>query len=150
MTVKPPNPITEDLIAPCGMNCALCSNYLAYVNNLKRSQCVGCRARNKPCVYLFGKCTGINHDVICREAAFCYECEQYPCAQIERIDKRYRKNYHMSMKENLEFIKSQGIGKFLEAQYRKYRCEHCGGLISVHNRKCFKCETITKLIDKTA
>lgn len=148
--MKVPNPITSDLIAPCGMNCALCSNYLAYVNNLKRSQCAGCRARTQKCTYLFGKCTGLNHEVICKEAVFCYECGQYPCAQIERVDKRYRQNYHMSMKDNLEFIKSQEIGKFIEEQYRKYRCERCGGLISVHNRKCFKCDPITKLIDKSA
>ena len=28
------NPISEELIAPCGMNCAVCSRYLAYLNDL--------------------------------------------------------------------------------------------------------------------
>jgi predicted RNA-binding Zn-ribbon protein involved in translation (DUF1610 family) len=53
----------------------------------------------------------------------------------------------MSIKENLEYIKSMGIGKFIEEQYKKYRCPNCGGLISIHNRKCFNCDTITKLVD---
>ncbi len=53
----------------------------------------------------------------------------------------------MSLKENLEYIKKMGLGRFIEEQYMKYRCPKCGGLISVHNRKCFNCDTITKLID---
>jgi hypothetical protein len=141
------NPITEDLIAPCGMNCAICSRYRSYVNKLKRSQCVGCRPRNRRCTYLFGKCTGINKNSK-SNAAFCFECSQYPCRQINRIDERYKKNYGMSMKENLELIRKLGIGGFIKEQYRKYRCPKCGGLISVHNRKCFKCDTITKLMEK--
>ncbi len=141
------NPISEALIAPCGMNCAICSRYLAYINNLKRSQCVGCLPRNEKCAYLFGKCRGINHTARGGAAVFCFECADYPCERINRVDARYRKNYNMSFKENLEYIRSKGIGKFIEAQYKKYRCSNCGGLLSVHNRKCFNCDTITKLVD---
>jgi hypothetical protein len=120
--MKKPAPISEELIAPCGMNCAICSRYLSYVNGLKQSQCMGCKPRDKSCEYLFGKYTGINHTAK-GNASFCFECNQYPCKQIDRIDNRYRNNYKMSVKDNL-------------------------GLISVHNRKCFKCDTITRLIDK--
>ncbi len=147
--MKKSSPFSEELIAPCGMNCAICSRRLAYVNNVRRSQCIGCRPRNKRCEYLFGKCAGINHAVK-GDAAFCFECNLYPCKQINRIDDRYRKNYGMSMKENLECIKKKGIGGFIDEQYKKYRCSKCNGLISIHNRKCFKCDTITKLIDKDA
>ena len=141
------NPISEQLIAPCGMNCAICSRYLSYVNGLKRSQCVGCRPRDQQCTYLFGKCTGIN-TLAKGDAAFCFECDKYPCKQIDRIDNRYRRNYKMSMKDNLECIKETGIREFIEDQYRKYRCSKCGGLISIHNGKCFQCDTITKLVEK--
>jgi len=54
----------------------------------------------------------------------------------------------MSMKDNLEYIKKMGISNFIKDQYKKYHCQECGGLISIHNGKCFKCETITKLVDK--
>ena len=145
--MKRSNPISVELIAPCGMNCAICSRHLSYVNNLKRSQCVGCRRRNERCTYLFEKCMGINHTAR-GNAAFCFECNQYPCKQIDRIDDRYRNNYGMSMKDNLEYIKKMGIGNFITEQYKKYRCSKCGGLISIHNRKCFKCDIITKLVDK--
>lgn len=146
MNKKRLNPISETLIAPCGMNCAVCSRYLAYINDLKRSQCAGCRPGNRRCAYLFGKCKGINRAAR-GDAAFCFECALYPCAQIDRMDDRYRKNFDMSVKENLEYVKKKGISRFIEAQYRKYRCSRCGGLISVHNGKCFHCDTITKLVD---
>ena len=143
------SPFSAELIAPCGMNCAICSRYLSHQNNLKRSKCVGCRPGNKQCDYLFKKCTGINH-ASKDNPSFCFECEQYPCKEIKRIDKRYRKNYKMSVVENLETIKKIGIKKFIEQQYEKYRCQNCGGLISIHNNKCFKCEPITKLVEKSA
>ncbi len=63
------------------------------------------------------------------------------------MDKRYRRNYGISMKDNLEYIKKMGIGRFVEDQYKKYCCSRCGGLISMHNRKCFKCDAITRLIE---
>jgi hypothetical protein len=147
--MKETNPITEELIAPCGMNCAICSNYLAYINNLNRSQCAGCRPSNKKCSYLFKKCTGINSLLDGNAVATsCFECSQYPsCKQINRMDKRYKSNFNMSVKENLEFINKEGMGEFLEDQYSKYQCPKCGGLISIHNRKCFKCDAITKLVE---
>ncbi len=54
----------------------------------------------------------------------------------------------MRVKENLEQIKTLGIEKIKEKQYKKYSCSKCGGLISIHNRKCFKCDEITKLVEK--
>jgi len=142
-------PDPEELIAPCGMHCAICSRYLAYVNDLKRSQCVGCRPGNRVCSYLFAKCSGINAGLEGNASArFCFECEQYPCRQIDRMDDRYRKNYGMSVKDNLERIRRVGAEAFSRAQSEKYRCSTCGGLISIHNRKCFRCDTITRLVEK--
>jgi len=141
------NPISLELIAPCGMNCALCSKYLAYLNDLSRPQCSGCRVRNTPCTYLFEKCTGINQGPT-GQAQFCFECEQYPCQAIDRMDKRYRENYSMSVKDNLQVLRESGLDSLIEIQYQEHRCIRCDGLISVHNRKCFKCDTITRLVEK--
>ena len=71
--MKKPNSIPEELIAPCGMNCAICSRYLSYVNNLKKSQCIGCRTRNKRCTYLFKNCEGPKN-ISTGNAIFCFEC----------------------------------------------------------------------------
>jgi|TARA_B100000315_G_scaffold119033_1_gene109094 hypothetical protein len=142
-------PIKDELIAPCGMNCSICSNYLACVNNLNKSQCAGCRTSNKKCAYLFEKCTGINHSLEGNaNAKFCFECDQYPCKGIERMDRRYRENYKISVTDNLEYIKEYGIKVFLAEQYKDHKCSRCNGLVSVHNKKCFRCDTVTKLVDK--
>ena len=141
--------IRDELIAPCGMNCAICSNYLAYVNNLNKNQCPGCRPSNKKCSYLFEKCTGINHSLEGNaKAKFCFECDQYPCKEIKRMDRRYRDIYGMSLKDNLEQINENGAVEFAEAQFKKYQCSKCSGAISIHNKKCFKCDTITKMVEK--
>ena len=145
--MKDYNPIADELIAPCGMNCAICSRYLSHLNHLKRSQCSGCRPRKQKCDYLFAKCTGINHGKS-SGFEFCYLCDQFPCKEIRRMDKRYRKNYKMSVRDNLETIKGKGIESFIDDQYRQYRCIRCGGLISIHNRKCFNCDSITRLVEK--
>ncbi len=140
--------IKAELVAPCGMNCGICSNYLAYKNDLNRSQCAGCRPGNKKCSYLFGKCSGINHLLEGNAGArFCFECDQYPCKEIDRMDRRYSENYKMSVKENLKYIENNGLDEFVGEQHKEHHCMKCDDLVSIHNRKCFKCETITKLVE---
>jgi len=147
--MKDPFASKKELVAPCGMNCAICSKYLAYMNKLNKNQCPGCRPNDRKCTYLFGKCSGINSSLKGIEnAKFCFECDLYPCKEINRMDNRYRNNYKMSVKENLEAIKNNGITDFVADQHKKYHCSKCDGLISIHNKKCFKCHKITKLVEK--
>ncbi len=134
----------EELIAPCGMNCALCSAYLAYSYQIPRRRghiyhCQGCLPRNKRCAYLRKHCSALSSDSI----RFCYECKGFPCTRLNHIDARYRKNYGISFIENLEMIRDNGIERFLEYQRAGHRCPECGDWISVHNKKCFRCDTIT-------
>lgn len=130
----------EELIAPCGMNCGLCANYLAMQYDLKKrgfhkSYCPGCRPRGENCIYMRQKCDLLGEGLI----GFCYECADYPCRRLKALDKRYRTFYHMSMIENLVFIKEHGIESFLEKETEKWKCPECGGVISCHNGVCFHC-----------
>jgi hypothetical protein len=136
------------LIAPCGMNCALCSGYLALKNDVKNKgirmiNCPGCRPRNKKCAFLKGHCSKLSKD----EVTFCYECNSFPCDRLRTIDNRYRSRYRMSMIENLNFIKENGLKKFLEDQAETWKCQNCGELLSCHNGLCFKCD-LEKLKNK--
>jgi hypothetical protein len=133
--------IDLELIAPCGMNCAICSAYLAFINNIPIVKCKGCRARNKQCAFLKKRCKD-DLKLLTGEIAFCSECNYCPCENLRHLDGRYRNNYRMSMIDNLEYIKKYGLKKFAAQQYKKYHCKNCGGLISVHNNKCFKCDKI--------
>jgi hypothetical protein len=106
-TAKPP---TNDLIAPCGMNCGLCASYLALKNDLKAKSvkmpyCAGCRPRKKNCAFLKKQCSKLANE----EVAFCFECSNFPCDRLKTIDSRYKQRYRMSMIENLNYIKKEGM-----------------------------------------
>ena len=49
----------------------------------------------------------------------------------------------MSTIDNLRYIKENGIERFLQEQEEKHKCPNCGGMICVHNEKCYSCHTLT-------
>jgi len=143
--IMQPAKFTPDLIAPCGMNCGICKAYLAYSRGVpkergKVTHCSGCLPRNKNCFIKRG-CKKLAKNKV----KFCYECNDMPCANLERLDRRYRTRYNMSMVENLKELKEKGINQFLRNQRKKYNCPACGDVISVHDGKCYACEHVTPM-----
>jgi len=130
----------EILIAPCGMNCTVCVTYLAGKHDLnrkgfKKRYCPGCRPRGKNCTFMADQCDRVGKGLV----RFCYDCPDYPCRRLKDLDKRYRIKYHMSMIENLDFIKAQGMESFLKKEAAKWCCPECGGVICCHNGLCLNC-----------
>ena len=128
-----------NLVAPCGMNCALCRSYHAKELDLNKTgrnltYCSGCRPRGKGCLFFKGKCSKINKN------KYCFECAEYPCKLIKNLDKRYTTKYGMSMIENLDYIKKKGIRKFMDQQDKKHACKKCNELINVHEPICYNCQ----------
>lgn len=126
------------LIAPCGMNCAICMNYLR-----ERNKCPGCRGPdiNKRVTRIRCKiknCEFFNDT----NQMFCFECMDYPCEKLEHLDNRYKTKYNMSMIENLEYIKNSGINNFLDNEKIRWTCNECGGTICVHKGRCYSCGKI--------
>ena len=39
-------------------------------------------------------------------------------------------------------MKDKGINEFLKHQEEKHRCPKCGGVISVHDKKCYDCMSV--------
>jgi hypothetical protein len=108
-----------ELIAPCGMNCSVCSRYLARRHDVgnkgvKMAYCAGCRPRDRQCAF--------------------------PCANLERIDARYQKNYRTSFIENLSFIKRHSLADFIKRENAKWRCLRCGEVVCCYNGLCFSCD----------
>jgi hypothetical protein len=128
--------ITADLIAACGMNCAICMAYLR-----QKNKCMGCNGpdMNKPkhCIV----CSIKNCEELANsETKLCYTCKKYPCRRLKQLDKRYREKYAMSMIENLNNIRLEGMNAFLITENTRWRCPQCGENICVHNKKCYTCE----------
>lgn len=132
--------IQKDLIAPCGMNCSVCIAYQFREKDLNkqgfhRTYCLGCIPRGRNCTHMGDQCELLGKGTV----RFCYECEAFPCKRLKFLDKRCRTKYHMSMIENLVFIKDQGMASFLEKEEAKQRCHVCFGVICCHNGLCMNC-----------
>jgi hypothetical protein len=130
---------TPELIAPCGMNCGLCKGYIAYSRGIPRQRgkvthCAGCLPRGKNCFIKRG-CSKLSKHQI----QFCYECDAMPCKNLDRLDRRYRERYGMSMVENLKMLKANGMDAFLASQREKHCCPSCGDVVCVHDGKCYSC-----------
>ncbi len=130
------------LIAPCGMDCALCWAYQAQRHDLKkqgvnRKYCPGCIPRGEHCRHMRDACETIGNGRV----RFCFECGKFPCDRLKRLDARYRTKYHMSMIENLQSIQSQGMDAFLRDQQARWTCKTCGeDLLCCHCGLCLSCE----------
>ncbi len=98
----------DGLIAACGMNCGICVGHLR-----EKKPCGGCYkldCENKP--KQCRSCNIVNCESLAKtDSGFCFDCEQYPCTRLKRLDKRYRTNYGMSMIENLDYIQKYGLEK---------------------------------------
>lgn len=132
------------------MNCAICVSYLAMKNDLNKKgfnkkYCPGCLPRGKNCVFMRNSCDLVGRGLV----RFCYECQDFPCRRLEALDKRYRTKYHMSMINNLEFIRENGIISFLKREADEWCCSECGGTICCHNGLCLNCSLDTLRQKKT-
>ena len=139
----------DDLIAPCGMNCRLCVAYQFREKDLNkkgyhRKYCPGCLPRGENCTHMAGSCELLANGRV----RFCFECQDYPCKRLKALDKRYRTKYHMSMIENLDYIKGHGLEPFLAKESDSWRCPVCGGVICCHNGLCLDCDLDTLFQNK--
>ena len=135
---------TPELIAPCGMNCGICKAYIAYTRGIPRqrgkvTRCAGCHPRNKNC-FIKRNCRKLSK----HEIQFCYDCTVMSCKNLDRLDRRYRERYGMSMVENLKMLKANGMETFLASQQEKHSCPNCGDVICVHDGKCYSCGNKTR------
>lgn len=124
------------MIAPCGMNCALC-----YAYQRDKNKCDGCWGAHEQKPNSCRKCSITNCGHLAKtESKFCYECEKYPCRRLKDLDKRYRGKYHMSMLENLSNIRTYGIDAFIKNEEQKWKCPDCGDTYCVHHHHCPSCK----------
>lgn len=126
---------SKELIAPCGINCAVCYAYLR-----KKNRCEGCLTESDIKMGHCSKC-GIK---LCdehnnSEFTYCFECPKYPCIKMKKIDKRYINSYKISLIGNLNSIQQSGIEEFITQENGKWICGNCGEMLSVHQSACLHC-----------
>lgn len=159
---RSPEVIEAGMIAPCGMDCAICSGFLR--ESGEKNRCPGCNGddarkppscaacRIKNCPELGGKELGGRNDAGAEAAGgeagakrhggdqvFCLTCTKYPCTRLKQLDKRYRTRYGMSMLRNLADIQELGLDEFVRRERVRWTCPECGGVICVHRSECVYC-----------
>jgi len=116
---------SDQIIAPCGMNCGVCKAYLR-----KKNPCHGCNSvdDNHPKTIVFCRLRTCGK----RTGKFCFSCDEFPCERLKHLDKRYRTRYGMSEIDNLKYIKDNGIKRFLEQEHRRRVTDK--GVLCVHDK----------------
>lgn len=124
------------LIAPCGMNCAICLGYLR-----EEKKCPGCRAKDGRKPRYCAGCVISNCPTLeAGKLRFCSDaCPKFPCRRLKDLDRRYRTRYGMSMLKNLERIRTSEIRRFVQEEKIRWTCRMCGSILCVHRRVCLKC-----------
>jgi hypothetical protein len=134
----------DELIAPCGMNCRLCVAY-----QRKNGRCPGCRPGPGRLSYKLCKiknCDGMKESAL----GFCYNCAEYPCRRLVKLDNRYSAKYHTSLLGNLEYIRENGLDEFLRSEEERWTCKKCGGVLSIHREECPSCRAPHEVVSEEA
>ena len=129
-----------NLAAPCGMYCGGCRHYLARTKGMLKERglkhgCEGCRIRDKNCVWVKKDCALLRK----KQIEFCYECKDFPCANLKKLDRRHSLDYKISFIDNLLKIKEVGARQWLDEQGDRLRCPECGGDVCIDDRECYDC-----------
>jgi len=126
----------ETMLAPCGIDCGICSGYLR-----EKNKCLGCLVINED---------NLKHILTCRKKQcvetrglnYCYECNKFPCQDIKKLDKRYATQYGESPIQNGLFVKTNGLEAFKTIQLEKWICKSCHEGLNVHRKYCPTCNEI--------
>jgi hypothetical protein len=147
----------KELIGICGIYCGTCPRYLAPRDNdiayLKKAsqesglpmeaiRCDGCLSNNvfpacRDCRHGFRRCAGE------KKVTWCFQCPDLPCSRLLGFLPIHVVNgisHHARLIQELEYMKEQGIKKWLEKQDRSGRCPHCGKMLYWYARECPACQ----------
>jgi hypothetical protein len=136
---------TEDshelnLAGPCGFYCGTCSHFLARSKGVLKEKhlkdgCRGCREQDKRCASIKRDCALIRNGL----HEFCFQCRDFPCDNLRRLDQRHRRDDNLSVIDNLLRIKEISARLWLAEQEAEWRCLKCGGNRCVIDRTCYDC-----------
>jgi hypothetical protein len=107
---------------PCGLYCGACG----------AEDCDGCLSDNvddwvKGCK--FRQCSKDQN------IDFCCFCNDYPCTELQEF-MNDKWPHHWTMEPNLEYIKKNGVEKWLLAQQKEWACNNCGAEINWYQKIC--------------
>lgn len=130
-----------NLLSPCVFYCGTCRHYLARAKRLLKEKnlkhgCLGCRIQDKNCAGIKRDCALIRK----KQITYCFECEDFPCANLVKLNQRHVRDDKVSPIENLQRMKEIGVEQWLREQEDAWRCPNCGGILClIDDRECYDC-----------
>lgn len=126
----------KNTLAPCGMNCLVC-----YAHLKKKRPCSGCLCDgpDKP-----KRCTQCKIRSCAKKngTTYCFKCAEFPCKKISSLEKSYNKRYQSSLIDNNKMVNDHGLEFFYKNAKKRWTCPSCGGVVSLHDKKCSDCDKI--------
>ncbi|MBI4733317.1 MAG: hypothetical protein HY779_00575 [Rubrobacteridae bacterium] len=88
------------------------------------------------------KCAWVKRDCALlkkKQIVFCFECKDFPCANLKKLDQRHVQDYNVSLIDNLLQMKKMGAELWLKEQEVEWRCPRCGGSLCATDGECYDC-----------
>jgi hypothetical protein len=70
-----------------------------------------------------------------KELEFCCFCPDYPCKELQDF-MNDKWPHHWTIKDNLEYIRQNGVEKWLEQQKEEWTCNNCSAETFWYQREC--------------
>lgn len=125
--------IPNYFFAPCGVNCFLC-----YAHLKTKKPCNGCLGNdeNKP-----DRCRSCKIKECANNKGFshCFQCPDYPCPNLKRLNKSYLTRYQVDLAENCRIARESGITELMAIHTEEWSCKKCCGVINQHSSVCSEC-----------
>ena len=134
--MKRPARIDAAMLAPCGVNCAVCYRHVA--PRKRGAACLGCLAEDEGKPERCRKCA-IKACARDKGVTRCHECADFPCRRVRDLEKSYRRRYRVSIIANSLAAGGKGVEAFMRDELEKWTCRRCGGLVSQHDGTCSEC-----------
>ena len=121
----------------CGLYCGACPVLLASQAGTGEVTCQGCKSDQIKA----GWCSVCTLKACAREKGldFCYQCEQYPCEDLEAFKTDLNYPYHQEIYAYMEVIAQEGKAAWLEQIKTRWTCPQCGQKASWWDLACKNC-----------
>lgn len=129
--------ITDQLFAPCGINCMLCHHHCE--NSEPCEGCRGGKGKSKHCQ----NCEMLQC-VNAKNLHFCFECTEFPCGLIIGFNQMYIDRYGHEFLPNAYVLRDYGKEALTEKIRTEWSCTKCGGVICIHDNCCSECKTLVE------
>lgn len=145
--------VKQELLAPCGLYCGVCSIYIAHRdNNIKFKdrlvnlykpliesiddiQCTGCLSKG----IIFSYCQSCPIKSCAKEKDLegCYQCGDWPCKLIKRFPIPVGKKVIMRA---IPQWRELGTEKWVKDEVNRYHCPDCGNPLFRGAKRCNNCK----------